>query len=303
MQPGCLGLSISLGLVCSRLLVLTALWLGSVFSVSTRAATPDENAFTADVAQLISSALPEANVSIKAPLTLVISTPGEDESGAGWQVSLDRIWSYCGRNSSDCQRSIASYVSRTAQIKRQQTLPIERQKIMAVIRSEKYVQGLRDEVPSEPLAEHIMGGIWLVCVVDGEVATRVLGERDLPKAGLSKTEVIELVHTNLAAYLPPIRQSLNASPDGAFGVVGGDAYYAASRLLLHEQWSDLAKGVKGKLLVTVPDTGVIIFADSAKPQAVQALLKASYDAAKNSERPISPAILAWTPQGWEEWKR
>jgi uncharacterized protein YtpQ (UPF0354 family) len=285
-----------------RVLIVSALFFIPFFSFSKAAVSANENAFTAEVARSFSTMLPEANVSIKGPLSLLLTIPGEDQAGSGWQVNLDRIWAYCGRNPSDCQRSITEYVARTAQMRRQQNLPVERQKVMAVIRSERAVQEMRDEFPIQPLAERVVGDLWFVCVVDGEPAARVLGERDLTKTGLSKAEVIALAKTNLTAHLPPISRSLNIAPDGAFGFVGGEAYYAASRLLLHDQWAELARSLKGQLLVTAPDGGVIFFADSAKPIAVQALFKASAETARRSERPISPAILVWTLQGWQEWK-
>lgn len=288
----------------NRLLILSMLLLAAVFfSLLNTALAKDENAFTEEVGRSFLTAMPEARVSIKGPLTLSVGLPGDVE---GWNVNLDRVWDYCTRNASDCQKSIAAYVRRTVEMVRQQSLPIQREKVMAVIRSTRAIQSVRDQLSQgsiEPVAELVAGDLWLMCVLDGEPAARVLSNRDLAKLGLSKVEVVSLAKNNLTTYLPQISGSVNISPDSGFGFVGGDAYYGASQLLLHDQWAELARAMKGQLLVTVPDGGIIFFADSAKPIAVQALSKASSDTARKSERPISPAILAWTPRGWQEWKR
>lgn len=81
---------------------------------------------------------------------------------------------------------------------------------MAVVRSERDVQGMRDELPATPLVERLIGDLWIVSVVDGEPAARVLGEQDLQKIGLSKPELIALAKTNLAAQLPPISRGIRS---------------------------------------------------------------------------------------------
>lgn len=105
-------------------LIVSALSIASVFAAIQIAVAADENTFTADVAQSFSMATGGKSIH-SSPLTLLITMPDDDKPEAGLQVDLDRIWSYCGRNPSDCQRSIFQYVTRTAQIRRQQSVPVE----------------------------------------------------------------------------------------------------------------------------------------------------------------------------------
>ena len=263
----------------------------------------DETAFTADLARSFSAAMPEATVSIKSPLTLSLNIPKSSGTPDTLQVNLDRVWAYCRRNSQDCQRGITEFVTRTAQTIRQQEAPVEKEKVFLIIRSERTVQSFGSETPVKPVAEPIAGDLWLVCVIDGEPGARIFTGKHLTNLALSQQDVISLAKSNLARHLPPINKDTHLASDGTFGFVGGDPYYAASRIALHEQWAPLAERMKGQLLVTVPDGGMIFFADSSIPLAVHSLRKASSDTAKTSQRPISPAILVWTKQGWQEWKQ
>jgi uncharacterized protein YtpQ (UPF0354 family) len=265
----------------------------------------DEGAFTEDVASKIAAALPEAQVAVTGALAVSIIYPDRPE-GEVHVIRLNRIWDFCSRNARECPRVVSEFVENNVASSPEELLSAQRRTLMAVVRPARYARHVREgyaQAGLEASAEFIAGNLWLLCVQDAEAGTRMIHSKDLAALGLSREEAIALAKRNLARHLPPMRASAEIAPDGAFGSVDGDGYYGASRLLLHDQWPELAAGFKGRLVVTVPDQDRIFFADSGNPVAMRTLENAAREAARTSERPISSVLLVWTPGGWREWQR
>jgi uncharacterized protein YtpQ (UPF0354 family) len=265
----------------------------------------DERAFTEEVAGKIAAALPGAQVSVTGALALSIIYPDRPE-GEVHVIKLNRVWDFCSRHPRECPRVVSELVENMVVSPTEELMLARRQTLMAVVRPARYAQHVREgyaQAGLEAVDAFIAGNLWLLCVQDTEGGTRMIHSKDLAALGLSREEAIALAQENLARHLPPMHASAEIAPDGAFGSVVGDGYYGASRLLLHDQWPELATGFKGKLVVAVPDQDRIFFADSGNPVAMRTLEKAAREAARTSERPISSVLLVWTPDGWREWQR
>ncbi|MQA64516.1 MAG: DUF1444 family protein [Alphaproteobacteria bacterium] len=265
----------------------------------------DEGAFTEEVAGKIAAALPGAQVTVTGALAVSIIYPDRPE-GEVHVIRLNRIWDFCSRNARECPRVVSEFVENNVASSPEELLSAQRERLMAVVRPTRYAQHVREgyaQAGLDAAAEFIAGDLWLLCVQDAEAGTRMIHSKDLAALGLSREEAIALAKKNLARHLPPMRASAEITPNGAFGSVDGDGYYGASRLLLHDQWPELARGFKGRLVVAVPDQDRIFFADSGNPVAMRTLEKAAQEAARTSERPISSVRLVWTPDGWREWQR
>lgn len=140
--------------------------------------------------------------------------------------------------------------------------------------------------------------MWVVCVLDLPTGIKILNVEDIAKLGLSTDETMALAKRNLATALRPFDAVVRGFPDEAFGYVRGD-YYEASRLLLHDEWAPLAKKAKGSLTVAVPAIDVVLYADSGRQQAMRAMTAVALDIVSKAQRPISPTLFTWTPEGWE----
>ncbi|MGE0651987.1 MAG: DUF1444 family protein [Alphaproteobacteria bacterium] len=265
----------------------------------------DERAFTEAVARRMTAALPGAQVAVTAALALKIvypDRPGEEVR----TLDLNRIWDFCSRNPGECPRVISEFVENFVASRPEELLAADRRTLMAVVRTAPYAQHVRETYAKagfEAVAAFLAGDLWLLCVQDTEGQTRMFDSRDLATLDLTCEQAIALAKENLARYLTPMRESAEIAPDGAFGSVDGNGYYGAGRLLLHDQWAELAAGLKGCLVVAVPDQDRIFFADSGNPVAMLKLGKAAQEATRKSERPISSVLLVWAPDGWREWQR
>lgn len=285
-------------------------WMSLVFSImgllmSDPLSAADERAFTEEVAGKIAAALPKAQVSVTGALALSIIYPDRPE-GEVRTLALNRIWDFCSRNPRECPRVIAELVENYAASRPEDLLSAHRPTLMAVVRPAPYAQHVRETYAKagfEAVAAFLAGDLWLLCVQDTEGQARMFDSRDLAALGLTHEEAIALAKENLARHLVPMGTSAEIASDGAFGSVDGDGYYGSSRLLLHDQWAELAAGFKGRLVVAVPDQDRIFFADSASPVAILKLEKAAQEATRKSERPISSVLLVWRPDGWREWQR
>jgi uncharacterized protein YtpQ (UPF0354 family) len=285
-------------------------WVLLVFSImgllmSDPLCAADERAFTEDVARRVASALPAAQVTVTGALDLKIvylDRPNKELR----TLDLNRIWDFCSRNPGECPRVISEFVENFVASRPEELMSAHRRTLMAVVRPAPYAQHVRETYAKagfEAVAAFLAGDLWLLCVQDTEGGTRMIHGKDLSALGLKQEEAIALAKENLAGHLLPMRASAEIAPNGAFGSVEGDGYYGASRLLLHDQWPELAGAFKGELVVAVPDQDRIFFADSGDPAAMLALEKAAQEAARTSERPISSVLLVWTPEGWREWQR
>lgn len=258
--------------------------------------------FTEDVAGVFQKAIPGATVTVLGPLVLKMSLPG----GSVDTVGLERIWKFCRANRDNCAALVASYVEDMTAGQHEANKPIVPAMLRVVVRSAQYVESGSRAFGDEPdmalAAKPLAGDLWVLCVADKSHTTETLRRRDLAKLGLSLDGAIALGIKNLRADLPPLHERWHGVPPRRLGVLFGEGYYEASRILLHDDWAETAKEMDGHLIVVAPATDLVFYASDATPDAVGFLGKAAVEAAKSQDRPISPTVLRWTPAGWEEAK-
>lgn len=115
---------------------------------------------------------------------------------------------------------------------------------------------------------------------------------------LSVDEAFEIAKQNLRTReLKPLDAVLKPITGRAIGYLEENAY-ESSRLLLHEDWKRYA-GEIGTLIVAIPTTNFLIYGSGANPEATEALRAFALEVARKSERPLSPLVFLWRPQGWE----
>ena len=164
----------------------------------------DQHEFTTHVAQQFMNASPELQVTVKGPLRLSVATPRRPGTT---QANLDRIWSYCVRDTFRCAAIVSEYVRGTMSSLDIDDAPLDRARIRAVVRPPEYATYIRSTFanpPNElPPIRPIAGGLWLVLVADYPRATRTITNRDLEILGLTVEEAIRTAKTNLATALRP----------------------------------------------------------------------------------------------------
>ena len=260
----------------------------------------EEGAFTRYVADAFAREMPDAKIAIEGPLRLNIVVPSHP--AAPHAVYLDTLAGGCDRDRRHCKSAIATFVTNMAALVKQESTPVQKSAIRAVLRTTDYVEHARNAFPRkpqwQPIVRPLAGDVWVVCVLDLPTGIKILNAEDIAKLGLSADETVVLAKRNLIAALRPFDSVVHGFPDEAFGAVRGD-YYEASRLLLHDEWAPLAKQATGSLIVAVPAIDVVLYGDSGRRQSVRAMSAVALDVASKAQRPISPTLFKWTQAGWE----
>ncbi len=240
-----------------------------------------------------------ATVTVKEPLTLELAA---GKGGGHAVASLDRIWRFCAANRARCPNAVQGYVANTSSALEESVLPIDRTKFLPVVRPSAYIAQLDQDVAAnpaaQPVARPLAGDLSLAIVRDEPRKLRFLNARDLEDLALTPDGVMALAMRNITAALRPMDAVAHDAPGQAFFYIEGDDY-ESSRILLHEEWAQVAKRMGGELLLAVPGSRLVIYGDARRPGMPQAMASFVRDAVKRSERPISATLFKWTPEGWE----
>ena len=289
-------------MVFGRLSLLVAILLvGSMgtIRVCSAAVPADEAGFTSYVIDALTKSAPDVALVVKAPLIISVRSRDGDETDS---LYLGRIWEYCSKNPGGCDRAVSAYVTGMAEGIRQRSQPIDPATIRVVVRTTSYLASARTGGGSgdrDPAAAALAGDLWVVCVADSPHSTRVLTNADLKRLKLSIDDAIALGKRNTAAALHPLESTRTKFGGGTFETAMGDPYYESSRIILHDDWAEIAEKMRGKLVVAVPSSGIVIYGNGASARTIEAMKEFVPYAATKSDRPISSTLLRWTKNGWE----
>jgi uncharacterized protein YtpQ (UPF0354 family) len=280
-----------------RSFLLAGLALAAVAFVPAlvRAAAPrDQARFTEYVVAKLRAAMPGAKFTIREPLVIGVYDPDTGTATA----SPERVWRYCSVNSeAACEQAIGYWI---AGIKAPpvEDRKVDRSKIRAVVRTAKvladYAVQLRRPIVMAPLA----GDLRIACVIDLPTNLSYLGEPDLKELGLSQEEAIALGIRNVAANLKSLSDVLMGDPAAPWGHSDGDDY-ESGRILLHEDLAELSQAWGDRLIIAIPGTHTVLYADGRRPDALAKMRDAVKVEMTHSERAISSTLLLWTKTGWE----
>jgi uncharacterized protein YtpQ (UPF0354 family) len=214
-------------------------------------------------------------------------------------ANLDRVWSACQRLRERCAAFVDEYVASVSSMIDERSRPPQKEALRIIIRPKSYLESVKgDDAAHAPLARPFMGDLAAVLVIDGASSLRSAQREDLAALKLSEDEAFELAKQNLRTReLKPLDAVLKPITGKAIGYLEENAY-ESSRLLLHEDWKKYA-GEVGTLIVAVPATNFLIYGSGANPEATGALRALALDVARKSQRPLSPLLFRWRPQGWE----
>lgn len=251
----------------------------------------DEPAFTAFVAERIRAESRDTPVVIKGPLTLSIGP---------LQANLDRIYAFCETNTSGCAKEIETYVGGVVATTGNVKDPPTKTALRIVVRSTDYMrQALRElesagTIPTRPLAE----GLVIVPVLDSPRTVKIFNDKDRAALGLTPDQVFAIAIANVRGSLKPLMSAAKPAVPGQFGTLKGD-YYATSRLALIDSWAPLAQAQGGVLIVAVPTPDLVLYSGEDSSAALDALRTLARNIVARAPKPLSAALLRWTPKGWQ----
>lgn len=251
----------------------------------------DEASFTQDVAERLRKEV-EGTVRVSAPRTLEIGRP----DGTTSTVSLDNLWRDCSLRPEDCSDSVERFVRAISQ-HRKADLGLSREAVRATVRSKAWLDEFA-KAGETPVARHLVGDLWKVYVFDLPDSMAGVRQKDLENLNITEEELDSLALANLENAITdfPHEPLEESSPIRVLHT--GDSY-EASRLLLHPRWRELAQGVEGDLLVSVPSRDYVLFVGSrAGREALDRFRKKTEEFASQESRPISSQVFQWTPEKW-----
>ncbi len=251
----------------------------------------DEPAFTAFVAGRIRAEIRDTPVVVKAPLTLSIGP---------LQANLDRIYAFCKANVDRCAGEIRTYVNGIVATTRARGDSPTRAALRVVLRSDDYMRQAAREVQARGtmLMRPLADGLMIVPVMDSPRTIRMVNEKDRATLGLSPDQVFDIALANLRQNVKPLEANAKAVPHGQIGTLQGD-YYQTSRLALIDSWAPLAQAQGGVLIVVAPSADLVLYIGEDSDAARDALRTLARNAMTRAPKPLSDALLRWTPKGWQ----
>jgi hypothetical protein len=169
-----------------------------------------------------------------------------------------------------------------------------RSEFTAIVRNDSFLASLPEQERAQAISEPFAAGLVIVYMVDERGVARLARSEDLKDSGVTRDALRAVAEWNVAAALPEAlsceRDTITALPAGSF--------YQSSRLLLDKQWSDLA-AKKGQITAAVPSNDTLFVTCDASPDTLEKLAIMIQNTYPRAAHPVSPAILRWTPSGWQ----
>ena len=273
--------------------------LAFIAPASAEAPPTQEDVFTQVSAERIARELPD----YKIVPTAILKLEGRNASGATTgQISLERMFTFCAKTPAKCDAAMDDFAKQTADAVRERNVQIYPPMMRLALRPVPYVERMRAQMGASPVPVYtraVVPGLVLVPVADLGRSVRFVGERDLTRLGLTQTQLFALAEHNLRAAQKPLGEV--AGDADPVGRITGDEY-ASSRIAFLDDWRELAARLHGHLLVMVPRPDLVLYTDGSVPGHAEALRDQGKDLVIKADRPLSSALLRWTPAGWEEVK-
>ena len=258
-----------------------------VVAAAACARQPQRAAFTQKVAERLKAASVGAEVAVVGPLQIAITPKG----GKKTALDLASLWKACAEKV-ECGDPVEQYVRSVVPRSLVVEVPAKREYLRPVLKT-------RGNLPpaGQGVFRPFVGELAVTYVFDSGDGKRPVAPGDLKALGLDEAQVHAAAMANFEAVAKEIPHEPSSPASRVFVVRTGDEY-AASRLLLHQLWAPLKSEVEGDLIAVAPNQELVVFTGSGGDKATRGELKALVADHLDSSRPLSPAMLKWTPAGW-----
>lgn len=228
---------------------------------------PDD--FTEEVARRVRLAAPQLDVQVVKALELAINM-GED---GGNRAFLDNAYQmYQGesaRKRSDViDRFVRSFAEAAAGLER------SRDAIIPIVKDRGWLEEIRQSMQrmgsgkaQENVYEDINDALIVVYAIDTPSNIAYLSPDELESLGVQREDLRALAVRNLRGLLPGIE----VHRGDLVNMITADGNYEASLLLFADLWEREREKLRGEPVAAVPARDLLLFADSANPDAVAQL--------------------------------
>jgi hypothetical protein len=201
-----------------------------------------------------------------------------------------------------CNGAVDQYVTTVTELVRTRRQIGTTAQLRLTLRLSSFVDQVRQQTGADGTARiyarTVIPGLVMVPVLDFQNSLRFVGASELRQLGLSEDRLFETARSNLQNTLLPLSAVAHRPASGNFGFIDGEDF-AASRVLLHADWSDLAAQYHQQLAVMLPTPNFVLYGDAANPLQLAVMRREGQKIHQISARPLSLDLLRWTPTGWE----
>jgi len=164
-----------------------------------------------------------------------------------------------------------------------------------VIRDRSFLEQLPESARKTTIFEPFSARMVIMYVVDDRGVARGAQASDLAESGVARDALRFVVEWNLRSLLfDPVSCESHSISEPA-----RRSYYESSRLLLDDQWADLAAKA-GTVVVAVPSNDTLFVACNPTPEILHKLSAVVQNTYPRAPRPVSPSLLTWSKGGFRE---
>ncbi len=228
---------------------------------------PDD--FTEEVARRVRLAAPQLDVRVVKALELAINM-GEDGSNRAFLDNAYQMYQgESARSRSDViDRFVRSFAEAAAGLER------SRDAIIPIVKDRGWLEEIRLSMQrvgsgkaQENVYEDINDALIVVYAIDTPSNIAYLSPDELESLGVQREDLRALAVRNLRGLLPGIE----VHRGDLVNMITADGNYEASLLLFADLWEREREKLRGEPVAAVPARDLLLFADSANPDAVAQL--------------------------------
>ncbi|HEX6706386.1 MAG TPA: hypothetical protein VF169_16620 [Albitalea sp.] len=251
---------------------------------------------------LFKAELPDVPIGSSALLSIDIGP--RVTSGVRMRKNLGGVFAYCqAHDAQACELELADSVQRTAQQFRESGKPPTANSVRLLLRTGLDVRRMplldlspQPFLPGRPVG---LSEFVVICAIKYfGPAVQPISCGQLQHFGLTPESAYEKGRANLARELRPLASVARPIPAGQVGEVDGDAT-ESSRIILHEQFAELASAQGGTLVVAAPSAETLLYVSEDSPAALTLLATRARALMARVQQPLSDRMLKWTPSGWD----
>ena len=225
--------------------------------------------FTEEVARRVRLAAPQVDVQVVNALELGINMSEDGGNRAFLDNAYQMYQGESARNRSDLiDRFVRSFAEAAAGLER------SRDAIIPIIKDRGWLEEIRQsmqrmgsEKVQENVYEDINDTLVVVYAIDTPSNIAYLNPDELEALGVQRDELRALAVRNLRGLLPGIE----VHRGDLVNMITADGNYEASLLLFADLWERERDKLRGEPVAAVPARDLLLFADSANPDAVAQL--------------------------------
>ena len=225
--------------------------------------------FTEEVARRVRLAAPQVDVQVVNALELGINMSEDGGNRAFLDNAYQMYQGESARNRSDLiDRFVRSFAEAAAGLER------SRDAIIPIIKDRGWLEEIRQsmqrmgsETVQENVYEDINDALVVVYAIDTPSNIAYLNPDELEALGVQRDELRALAVRNLRGLLPGIE----VHRGDLVNMITADGNYEASLLLFADLWERERDKLRGEPVAAVPARDLLLFADSANPDAVAQL--------------------------------